>query len=110
MIEDERAEFYVRTVSVMDCTPGNYDHAAGEPASIITLGNIKSGEINPWALSMRDSRLLAVKLLVALATNHDKFAQRVLDEQFAANEEGEFVWPNDADMPSTDGWRSNPDI
>lgn len=93
MNSPERAEFYARNVWVLNCTPGNCDHAEGEPASIITLARVKDGEINPWVISMRDSRLLVVKLLVALATYDDEFAQRLLD-QFQGDEEGDYKWPD----------------
>jgi len=89
----ERPEFYVRKVCLLNCTSGNLDSATGEPATIITLGSIKDASVNPLVLDMRDSRLLAVKLLVALATNHDEFARKVLDELFPSNEDGDFCWP-----------------
>jgi hypothetical protein len=90
----ERPEFYARNVSVLNCTGGNFDHAEGEPASIITLSRVMDGEISPWAISIRDSKLLAVKLLIALATNDDAFAQHLLDQHFPADEEGDFIWPD----------------
>lgn len=90
----ERPEFLARNVSVLNCTPGNCHHADGEPASIITLGHVLNDEINPWVISMHDSRLLVVSLLVVLATNDDDFAQRLLDQHFPADEDGTFKWPD----------------
>lgn len=90
--EDERAEFTARPVCVLDCQPGNYDSPDGDPASIITLSD-RRGLVCPWAISAADSRLLAVKLLVSLASQGDEFAQKVLDDEFPADEQGHFIWP-----------------
>ena len=91
--EDERPEFYAHNLTVLNCAPGNCDHAHGEPATIITTARGRDGAITPWVISVRDSRLLAVKLIVSLATSGDEFAQMLLDTHFPADAHGNFMWP-----------------
>ncbi len=42
---------------------------------------------------MSDSRLLVTKLLVALRDLDDDFAQKLLDDHFGADGDGDFIWP-----------------
>lgn len=95
--QDERPEFYAIAVSLMNCTPGNYDHQDGEPATIVTVA--RKDSIEPLVFSLDDTRSLVTKLLVSLATYDDEFAQQLLDNNFGADDDGNFVWP-DPDMES----------
>jgi hypothetical protein len=94
-VSEERPEYYARTVVVLRCVPANFDNPEGEPASVITLGHVKDGSVGPWVIDVPDSRKLAVGLLIALATNSDEFAQKLLDDHFAADDHGHFVWPDE---------------
>lgn len=89
----ERPEFWASNVVLLNCMPGNYDGAKGEPAVIVTVGT-RSGDVSPLVLNLDDSQKLVAKLLVALATNDDKFAQFLLDKHFAADAKGHFKWPD----------------
>jgi hypothetical protein len=90
----ERPEYYSRHVRIMHCAPVNLDHAGGEPATGITIGHNRSGDVSQWVISLADTRLLVAKMLVSLATSEDKLAQKLLDDYFSADEDGEFVWPD----------------
>jgi hypothetical protein len=89
--EDDRPRYMAIQVVLLDCTPANYDHDDGEPASIVTVG--RKCCIEPLVFNMQDSRRLVAKLLVALATYEDKFAQKLLDENFGSDQRGNFQWP-----------------
>ena len=89
--EEERPEFFAIQVSLMNCTPGNYDHAEGDPASIVTIA--RKDTIEPLVFSMDDTKALVTKLLVSLATYDDTFAQKLLDDNFSADDDGNFVYP-----------------
>jgi hypothetical protein len=88
----ERPEFHATEVSLMSVIPGNYDHAEGEKAVIVTMGK-KDMSIEQFVFSMDDGRTLVTKVLVALATYDDEFAQKLLDDHFTADNDGNFVWP-----------------
>lgn len=87
---DERPEYYAMVVHLLHCAPANSEWAEGEPASVVMIG--RKTAIEALVFSMRDSQTLVVKLLVALATSEDKFANQLLDH-FPGDEEGEFCWP-----------------
>lgn len=90
--KDERPEFYAFPITLMSCTPGNYDHADGERAIIVTVA--KKDSIEPLVLNIRDTRKLVTGLLVSLATYEDQFAQKLLDGHFPDDGDGNFVWPD----------------
>jgi hypothetical protein len=75
----------------MNLAPGNLDHAEGEEIVIITIA--RGADIEPLVFSMDDAKLMAAKLLVAMATNGDEFAQKLLDDNFPADDDGFFIWP-----------------
>ncbi|HEX8911945.1 MAG TPA: hypothetical protein VF796_06265 [Humisphaera sp.] len=92
---EERPEFYAIRAVLMSCTPVNYDGPKGEPASVVTIA--RKDAIEPLVFSMDDTRKLVTKLLVSLATYGDEHAEKVLDEMFPADSEGNFIWPNPLD-------------
>src|SRR5688500_15885079 len=90
--ETERPEFHATIVSLMDVTPGNYDHAEGEEALIVTtMKNDLS--VENMAFSLDDARVLVTKSLISLAIN-DALAQKLLDDHFSVDD-GNFVWPRE---------------
>jgi hypothetical protein len=74
---------------------GNAEHDEGEPITIVTLAERKSGTVIPVSLSLHDSRQLALNLLVSLWTSNDPFAEKVLMTMFSPNDQGHFEWPDD---------------
>ena len=90
--KEERPEFHAIKVVLMNCTPANYDHADGEPASVVTIA--RRDLIEPLVFNMDDTRKLVTKLLVSLATYEDKHAQKVLDALFPADKDMNLVWPD----------------
>lgn len=96
---DERPEYYAVEVCLLDCAPGNFDHATGAPASVVTIGK-NDMSVEPLVFTIEDTKNLAVKALVSLATYDDRFAQRLLDDFFAADDQGRFIWPSEPyDLP-----------
>ncbi len=92
-------EFHVVVVHLMDCAPGNFDRPDGTAATIVTIA--RGHMIEPLVFSLDDSRRLATKLLVSLATAENQFARKLLDEHFGANADGYFIWPDESgDLPS----------
>jgi len=89
--DDERTLCKSLEAVFMDCMPGNYDHADGESAVILTME--VAGMITPFVISMADGRRLAARLLVCLATNDDAFAEELLENNFPIDQEGYFHWP-----------------
>lgn len=92
--ETERPEFNampVNVLNIMDVTSGNMDHADGAPIVILTLA--RGGYIEPLAFPLAEARFVVAKLLIALATYNDAFAQKLLDDNFPANDHDEFIWP-----------------
>ena len=89
--KEERPEYYAIAVTLLHCTAANYEHAKGERACIVTIG--RKAVIEPLVFSMDDSRKLVTRLLVALATNKDEFARKLLDDNFPTDEEHDFRWP-----------------
>jgi hypothetical protein len=94
-VEIDRPEYYAVKVRLMDCKPGNYEHATGIPATIVTISRSRGDLIEPLVFPISDTRELITKALVALATNHDDFAQKLLDDHFGADDEGHFMWPSE---------------
>ena len=94
--EDERPLFNAVQVDVLGCSAANLDHADGEPATTITVA--RGSGIEPLVISMCDTRRLVTMLMVALASNHDEFAQKVLDDLFPADDDGNFHWPFQSDQ------------
>lgn len=92
--EDERAKFYTTEVTLMNCTPGNYDHPEGEPNAIVTVARPDS--IEPMTFKLGDVRTLATRLLVVLATYDDAFAKTLLADSFSSDDEGNYIWPKQA--------------
>lgn len=90
---EERPEYYAVKVRLMDCKPGNYETADGDPAVIATISRAGGDVIEPLVFPMDDARELATKILVALATYDDEFAHNLLDNHFSADEDGNFIWP-----------------
>lgn len=90
---EERPEFHAASVHILNYTPGNYDHADGEPASILTIAR-RNMTIEPLVFSTADTKKLITKALVTLATYDDPLAQKVLDKYFDADDEGDFHWPD----------------
>lgn len=88
----ERPEFYSYEVSLMNVIPGNFDHAEGEEAVVVTLGK-RDMSIESQVYSLRDARSLVAQVLVALASMNDRFAGALLDNHFSADADGNFVWP-----------------
>lgn len=90
---EERPEYYAVKVRLMDCKPGNYETADGVPAVIATISRAGGDVIEPLVFPMDDARELATKILVSLATNEDDFAENLLNNNFGADDDGNFVWP-----------------
>lgn len=93
MEDSKRPEYMVTKAYLMKSAPGNFDHANGEPAAIVTIG--RKSSIEPLAFNMADTRKLALALLVTLATYEDLFARKLLDENFPTKDSGEFKWPHE---------------
>lgn len=91
---EERPVFNAVAVTVMNYTPGNFDHAEGDPASILTVARTDM-TIEPLAFSTGDTKTLITKALVTLATYDDPVAQKLLDKYFDADDEGNFRWPKE---------------
>lgn len=89
---EERPEYYALPVVVLNYTPGNYDHAAGDPASILTIAK-RDMSIESLVFTMSDTKRLVARALVTLATYHDPLAEKLLDDCFEGDDDGNFVWP-----------------
>ncbi|CAN5407485.1 hypothetical protein BH09PLA1_BH09PLA1_01460 [soil metagenome] len=89
--DDERPEFRAVISRLLEMIPGNYDHNEGAEAVIMTVAH--GDDIEPMAFPLDDARNIVTDALVALATCDDAFAQRLLNDHFAGNDEGDFVWP-----------------
>lgn len=89
--DEERQYFHGIVVTLLNCQPGNYDHAKGEPNSIVTIA--RKNTIEPLLFTLDDTKKLVAKLLVSLATYDDVLAQRLLDDHFSGDDDGNFVWP-----------------
>jgi hypothetical protein len=90
---EEFAAMILVTQDVAEEEPANYDHDNGEPSTVITLAHVD--DIEPIVLSLDDSRRLAAQLLVALFTNDDEFAKKVLEAHFPHDKDGHYHWPRD---------------
>ena len=64
------------------------------PPSILTLAK-KDMCIESLVFSVADTKKLIVKALVTLGTYDDPFAQKLLDNYFSADEDGNFDWPDE---------------
>lgn len=93
-MSNERNVFKAREVHVMSCTPANLDHDDGEPATIFVLGR-ENGDIEQCVIGLRDSRFLALSLLISLYSSDDPFAARVLEQMFPVAVDGQYCWPTD---------------
>ncbi len=94
--ESERPEFYAAVIGLMDMTPGNFDHAEGDPGLVMTVMR-KDMSVEQMAFTIAEARTIATKTLVALATYEDTFAKRLLEDHFSTDREGTFVWPRSFD-------------
>lgn len=92
-LDEELPEFYASPVDFMDCIPGNFDGPEGEDVVIVTIA--RGFEVEQLAFRMRDGRQLVAKVLVALATSGDQQAEKLLEDRFGADEDGDYVWPKD---------------
>ncbi|HEX3356280.1 MAG TPA: hypothetical protein VHS31_04795 [Tepidisphaeraceae bacterium] len=90
---EERAQYLVTHVELLNCAVGKFDDGNRENATAITFAH-NDGDIGQWALSMNDCRTLAAQLLVALATNKDAFAIHLLDDHFPTDAGGYYKWPD----------------
>ena len=90
---DEPLSYFTQAVTVLACVPSYSDLDRSKPSVTITVGRLLSG-IEPLTTGVADARLLATKLLVALATHDDEFAQNLLDTNFAVDRDGHFIWPS----------------
>lgn len=91
---NERTTFRSKDVTLLTCKPGNFDHADGEPATIITVMGNSTGDIEPLVINLADTRTLIVNLLGSLWTNDDEFAGDVLRAMFPCDDDGYFHWPS----------------
>ncbi len=91
--KEKRPHFKSKEITILDCTPGNFDGEHGEDCTIITIGDKNS--IDNLVLTLDDTRKLAAKLLISLYTAHDDFAEKILEGFFPTDEEGYFHWPRD---------------
>ncbi|CAN5530081.1 hypothetical protein BH09PLA1_BH09PLA1_25140 [soil metagenome] len=89
--EGERPEYRAAKTRVMEVTAGNYDHAEGERAIVVTIA--RGHYIQPLVFPIDDAKQLVAQALVALATYDDVFAQRLLDDNFAADANDDFIGP-----------------
>lgn len=87
----EHGSFFATTAEVLDCTPGNFGHAEGKNIAILTIA--RGDEIEQIAIPIQDAKIVVTKMLIALATYEDQFAQMLLDYNFSADGEGNFKWP-----------------
>ncbi len=94
-LEEQRPEFRAEYVSLLDCKAGNLHAADGAPVTIVTIAH--GIRVEPLTFSERDSQRLALRTLVALATNEDEFAQKVLSELFPCDDNGHYHWPKASD-------------
>jgi hypothetical protein len=95
-VVQERPEYYAIEVRLLDCKPGNMDDPNGEPCTIVTISRGCDGDvIEPLLFAQHDARELITKALVALATCEDEFAQKLLGSNFNADDNGDFIWPDD---------------
>jgi hypothetical protein len=90
--EDTPQEFISNDKTVLYCNPGRFDSTEGARNTIITVMGNRSGDVENVAISLDDSRKLAVALLVSLCTADDPFASRILD-YFPYDEDGRWHWP-----------------
>ncbi len=90
---ENRPEYHATEVSLMSCNPANFDGSDGEEAVVFFIARTDLS-IEPMVMSQSDARDLVTKVLVALATERDEFAGKLLDDHFASDELGEFRWPN----------------
>jgi hypothetical protein len=62
----------------------NAETVAGNPITVFTMACRCDGEVSQWSIDLPDTRRMIAALLVSLASNDDKFAQRLLDDRFPA--------------------------
>ena len=91
---EERPTFHAVPVVVLNYMPCNYDHEDGEPASVLTVAR-QNLCIEPLVFSTGDTRKLITGALITLASYDDAFAQKLLDDHFAADSDGNFQWPDE---------------
>ena len=89
----KRPRFLSKRMMFIACEAGNLRHENGDTIAIITLAGKESGDIMPVFLTMKDTQRLAAELLIALWTNDDDFAGKVLMEKFPHDQNGHFHWP-----------------
>ena len=53
--------------------------------------------IESQVYDLNDARTLVAKVLVALATYEDKLAQKLLDDHFVSDDDGQYIWPDESD-------------
>lgn len=90
--KEDRPEFYATKVRAMEVTPANIGHAKGNPCVVLTVGK-PDLSVEQMVFPIMDAKLIAAKMLVALATYDDELAQKILKEHFVGDENGEYVWP-----------------
>lgn len=91
--DEERPVFNAVTARAMEVSPGNRHHDEGEQVVIMTIA--KGIEIEPLVFPIDDAKLVVTKMLVALATYEDSFAQKLLDDHFPPDADDEFTWPRE---------------
>lgn len=79
-------------VRAMEVSPGNYEHEEGDPAVAVTIG--RGDEIEALVFPIDDARMIVTRMLVSLATYDDAFAQKLLDDHFAGDDDDNFIWPS----------------
>jgi hypothetical protein len=91
MKRNKKRTFKSKEVTLMHCTPGNYDHEDGEEGTIITVAT-PDLEIMPMIINLNDTRKLIPLLLSSLFTANDKFAEEIV-QHFPINDKGHPYWP-----------------
>ena len=91
--ETDRPEYGVRLVRIMHCEPANFEHAEGDEAVVQTVAC--GSTIENQAFTIRDAKVIITRMLVALATYDDGFAQKLLDDHFRTDYQGNYLWPNE---------------
>lgn len=81
-----------KEVNILQCMPCSLDSPTGEDAVTVTFSSREG--IESVVFNMKEARLLAGNLLIALATNEDRFARIVLEEMFPSDKEGMFYYPS----------------
>ena len=99
----------LRAVTVMDCVPGNLDHADGEPITILTLA-YKDEIEQPLAITIPDTKRLVVKTLISLAISGDEMAEHLLNTYFTDEEDGKPSAAWEAPAPPASNRRSRPPL